>query len=59
MTYLADRRFEGLMRAYRLETQELRRRLMGELNLSSASQQPSPRGELKSRWWMEGRGGSR
>jgi hypothetical protein len=31
MTYLAEKRFEELLSLYRLETQELRRRLIGEL----------------------------
>jgi hypothetical protein len=40
MTYLVEKRFERFLREFRLETQELRRRLMGELepifDLSSA-----------------------
>jgi hypothetical protein len=31
MTYLVERRFEKFLREFRLETQELRQRLMGEL----------------------------
>jgi hypothetical protein len=40
MTYLVEKRFERFLREFRIETQELRRRLMGELepifDLSSA-----------------------
>jgi hypothetical protein len=55
MTYLVERRFERFLREFRLETQELRRRLMGELNPSSNWPQPS-RGEMsRPRCWMEGR----
>jgi hypothetical protein len=47
MTYLVERRFERLLKAYRLETQELRRRLIEELEEIFKLATEIARGEVK------------
>jgi hypothetical protein len=47
MTYLVERRFERFLREFRIETQELRRRLMGELESIFELASAIARGDVK------------
>jgi len=47
MTYLVERRFERFLREFRLETQVLRRRLMGELESIFELASAIARGDVK------------